>query len=291
MPDRPFDGRAFRARRRAADLTQRQIAEAVGVQEAAVARWESETTKPLPETLPILARLLGMSLDTLFPREGKPDLADLRADAGYSQKDTIAITKASTTSSVRKAESGVRRLSDELVALLAAAYGVSERALRAAQERSFGNAAPDEAEGTAMPSSLAEKIRFALDSTYSVGSAPSDAQIAAAVNDYAGAAVVSQADIRDLRTGVVTEAVPIVLEGMADMLGFKPAYFQSEDAVTRQVVEGLTLLASKRRGDVGQIAARGMGAEGLPADLLAIVNEVVAEYARRPGPGTSNPQR
>ncbi|MFI1013054.1 helix-turn-helix domain-containing protein [Streptomyces sp. NPDC020965] len=287
MPDRVFDGRAFRAKRRAADLTQRQVADAVGVQEAAVARWESETTKPLPETLPVLARLLGLPLGTLFPREGKPDLADLRADAGYSQKDTIAITGASTTSSVRKAESGVRRLSDELVALLAAAYGVSEGTLRAGQERSFGNTAPDEENG--VPSTLAEKIQFALDRTYPGESAPSDAQLAAAVNEYAGATVVSGEDIRDLRTGAVTEAAPIVLEGVADMLGVKLAYLKSDDAVTRQVVEGLTLLASKRRGDVGQIAARGMGAEGLSADLLAIVNEVVADLAQRPRP--DDPQR
>ncbi|MGW6457691.1 helix-turn-helix domain-containing protein [Streptomyces sp. NPDC055078] len=289
MPDRVFDGRAFRAKRRAADLTQRQIAEAVGVQEAAVARWESTATKPPAEKLARLAQLVGERLDALFPRQGQPDLADLRADAGYSQKATAQITGTSTPSSVRKAESGIRRLSDESVALLAAAYGVSEEKLRAAQERSFGDT-PRAAEPE-VPSTLAEKITFVLENTYPAQPAPSDAEIATAVNEHAGAAVVTERDVRDLRTGAVTEAAPIVLDGLASLFGVKPMYFQSEDAVTRQVAEGLKLLASKRRGDVGQIAARGMGEDGLSAELLAIVNEVVADLAGRPRRDSSGTQR
>ncbi|MFI6287623.1 helix-turn-helix transcriptional regulator [Streptomyces sp. NPDC051018] len=288
MPVRLFDARAFRAERRAADLTQRQVAEAAGVQEAAVARWESATTQPLPEMLPTLARVLGKPIDALFPRQGPPDLADLRADAGYSQKDTAALTGTTTASSLRKAEHGVRRLTAEAVSLLAAGYGVSEEALQAAQERTFGVEASEPEPG--LPSTLAEKIAFMLEQTYPDQNAPSDADIASGINRHAGATVFTARDVRDLRTGTPVEAPPIVLDGLAAFFGVKPLYFQSEDAVTRQVAEGLKLLASKRRGDVGQVAARGMGAEGLSADLLAIVNSVVEDLARRPRQDGSSPQ-
>ncbi|WP_328335924.1 MULTISPECIES: helix-turn-helix transcriptional regulator [unclassified Streptomyces] len=142
MPARVFDGRRFRAVRRAADLTQAAIAQEVGVLEPAVTRWESGDTTPPPERLPRLAQIVGQPLDGLFPRVGLPDLVDLRTDAGYSQKDTSAITKTLSPSPVRKAEGGKRRLSKSLVPLLAEAYGTSTAELLAAQERSFGILVP-----------------------------------------------------------------------------------------------------------------------------------------------------
>ena len=62
-----------------------------------------------------------------------------------------------------------------------------------------------------------------------------------------------------------------------------PLYFQPDDAVVRQVHEGLQVLAAVRKGEVGPVRARGAGPHGLSANALSIINDLVAEMQRDQG--------
>lgn len=292
MPARHFDRGRLRAVRRAAELSQSEVAAGVGVATSSVAGWEADNpTSPDPERLPALARVLGRELDDLFPRSGLPDLADLRCDAGLYQKETSAVLGTKSTGPVKYAERGERRLKDRYVAPLAAAYGVSKEELLRAQERSIAKAQTStgkqevSGDGQAtvggLPNSLAEKITLLLERSFpGQQQPPSDAEITDAVNIHAGFQVVTEDDVRALRTGEKEDAGPVVLEGLANFFGLSPMYFQPDDAVAQQVYEGLRLLSASRRGAVGRVRARG-GAQGLPADVLAIVNDLVEELEQR----------
>lgn len=52
--------------RREKHLTQAQLAEKMGVINSAVANWEAETTLPRARQLPLLAAVLGCSINDLF---------------------------------------------------------------------------------------------------------------------------------------------------------------------------------------------------------------------------------
>lgn len=251
MPPRIFEPRRVRLERLAAELTQEEAGALMGVSGVAVGNWESGKKTPDPEKLPALARVLQRDLDDLFPREGPPDLADLRCDAGYAQYRTTDIIGTRSAAPVSKAERGLRRLDPQYVPLLATAYGVSVDALLAAQERSFGRGAEGAAErfsgptavaakpvapqsqaqpqpqpqpetepetapsGVAsdIPSSLSGRIAYLDDHLRGQGQLPpDDAEIARTVNERAGAVVVSAADVRDLRDGApLRRAMPPVL--------------------------------------------------------------------------------
>lgn len=279
MSERHFDGPRVRAVRRSKELTQIQVGQAVGVSQTAIANWE-KGKKPDPEKLPALALALGEPLDALFPRSGPPDLADVRCDAGIAQYRTGELIGTRSHIPVSNAERGKRRLDEAFIQPLADGYGVTRDELLAAQERSFGNAVPQQPPNDVfdVPESLAEKIGYLLEHSYPGDQVPpSDADIARAVNKHAGALVISEDGVQDLRTGVQTTASPIVREGLGEAFGVSAMFFQNETAVARQVVEGLRLLATARQGDVARVAARGLGKEGLSADVLAFVNDFAQE--------------
>ncbi|MGW4503632.1 helix-turn-helix domain-containing protein [Streptomyces sp. NPDC004436] len=282
MPARRFDPARVRLDRRTAEITQSDVARVVGVAESTVSGWEAGTAVPDQEKLPALAKALGKPLDAYFPRSGPPDLTDLRCDAGLYRKDTAAVIGMKSDGPVAGAEQGVRRLKDRYLPLLADAYGVTVEELERAQERSFAKlsgveeasaeTAPEEA-----PRTLAEKIRLMLDRSYPAGTAPEDAEIAAAVNAHARAEVTSAAEIEDLRTGRSEDAAPVVLEGLASVLGVPRMYFEPDDEVVLQVYEGLRLMSAAKQGKVGRVRARGVGVEGLPAGVLSILNDLATE--------------
>ncbi|WP_405539621.1 helix-turn-helix transcriptional regulator [Streptomyces sp. NBC_00075] len=281
----------MRTVRRAANVAQTDVATAVGVAGSTVAGWETGLATPDPEKLPALAKALDRELDKLFPRTGLPDLTDLRCDAGYYQYETATLIGTKSAGPVAGAERGERRLKDKYVPALAAAYGVSEEELRRAEDRSIAKARGGEAEleatGTALgsagpPGTLAEKITLVLERSYpGEQGPPTDAEIADAVNARAGARVISAAGVLDLRTGAVETASPVVLEGLAAFLGVSPMYFQPDDAVARQVYEGLQLLSASRKGAVGRVKGRGMGSQGLPTNVMEFVNNLVTELEER----------
>ncbi|MFJ6705634.1 MULTISPECIES: helix-turn-helix domain-containing protein [unclassified Streptomyces] len=287
MPARRFDRERVRSVRRAADVPQTEVASALGAADSTVAGWESGATTPDQEKLPALARALNRDLDDLFPRDGSPDLMDLRCDAGLYRYETRAIIGTKSDGPVSGAEQGVRRLKDRYIPLLAAAYGVTEDELKRAQERSFGE--PDEvvAEADKVPETLAEKITLLLERSYPGRPSPGDQEIADAVNAYAGSAVTSAAGIEDLRTGAKDDPLPVVLEGLAKFFDVSKFYFEQNEDVARQVYEGLRLMYAAKQGKVGRVRARGMGAEGLPADVLSILNEIASEVIERADPGSN----
>ncbi|MFZ3470301.1 helix-turn-helix domain-containing protein [Streptomyces sp. 4.24] len=282
MPTREVDGQRIRAERRAADVTQEQLAVAVGVSKSAVANWEKGASLPDPEKLPALARSLGKALDDLFPRHGLPDLADLRGDAGLAQYEVAEVLGTKSAGPVANAERAKRRLSGQFVEPLAAAYGVSVERLLAAQQRSFGMDVPEPDDG--VPTTLAEKMQYLLEN--GEGDTPGDAEVAEAVNGFVGAAVISEAGVRDLRTGVVTEASPPVLEGLSAAFGVSALFFRSSEAVAQQVAEGLTLLANVKSGKIRGIKGRQLGEEGLSDDVMALINGFVAEMEQKGIPET-----
>ena len=53
-------------------LYQSQIAEAVGVSIAAVCKWETGAAEPRSDKLPVLADLIGCTIDELYGRPGPP---------------------------------------------------------------------------------------------------------------------------------------------------------------------------------------------------------------------------
>ncbi|MEU1484542.1 helix-turn-helix transcriptional regulator [Streptomyces sp. NPDC005752] len=278
----------MRAVRRAADVSQADVASALGAADSTVAGWESGATTPDQEKLPALARVLNRDLDDLFPRDGLPDLIDLRCDAGLYRYETRAVIGTKSDGPVAGAEQGVRRLKDRYLPLLAAAYGVTEDELKRAQGRSFGEADEDAAEAERVPETLAEKIALLLERSYPSRTAPGDQEIADSVNAYAGSHVASAEDIEALRTGDDDAPVPVVLEGLARFFDVSKLYFEPNDAVARQVYEGLRLMSAVKQGKVGRVRARGMSAEGLPADVLSILNDLASELDKKADPGTND---
>ncbi|MDX2952023.1 helix-turn-helix transcriptional regulator [Streptomyces caniscabiei] len=283
----------MRTVRRAAEISQAEVAAALGVAVSTVAGWESGDAVPDAEKLPSLARVFNRELNDLFPRTGLPDLTDLRCDAGYYQYETATLIGTKSAGPVAGAERGERRLKDKYVPDLAAAYQVSEEDLRRAEARSIAKA--QEAQGgqsaedagivpasAGAPSTLGEKITLILERSYpGQHGPPTDTEIADAVNAHAGSKVITGEGVRDLRTGVAETASPVVLEGLAAFFGVSPMYFQPDDAVARQVYEGLRLLSASRRGAVGRVRGRGTGSQGLPANVMEFVNDLVTEMEQR----------
>lgn len=294
MPARLFDRDRVRKVRRDAETPQSDVASAVGVADSTVAGWELGTSAPDQEKLPALASVLKKPLDVLFPRNGLPDLTDLRCDAGLYRYEVAAVIGTKSAGPVAGAENGVRRLKERYLPDLAAAYGVTVEELERAQERSMAKARGEEVEGDAAavaaveepPRTLAEKITFFLERSYPSGAAPGDGEIADAVNAYAGSQVTTAEKVEALRTGAdeAEAPAPVVLDGIARFFGVTRLYFEPDDEVARQVAEGLRLMSAGKSGKVGPIRARGMGPEGLSADVLSILNELATEFEKKAAP-------
>lgn len=285
MSARQFSGARVRARRRELDLTQNDLGALVGVGRASVAKWEGGESTPDPHKLPALAEALQEPLDELFPREGEPDLADLRCDAGYAQSEVGPLIGARSHIPVSKAERGIDRLRDASVGPLAAAYGVSTQDLLRAQERSFGVYTTARAEGgeESLPRTVGEKINYLLQAGY-LASAPSDAEIAHAVNESAGMALVTEEDIRGMRTSAEIDAPPPVREGLGAALQIAPDVFAG-DADWHDMpaaIEALKLLQGFENGQILGLAARG-GQQGASTEAIATINNLIAALQKLPG--------
>jgi transcriptional regulator with XRE-family HTH domain len=81
------DGRVLadrlRQARRAARLSQAQLAQGLGVASSAVAQWESPTgTKPRLEKLPGIAAAVGVTVEWLLTGQARPQEAAPTIDAG-----------------------------------------------------------------------------------------------------------------------------------------------------------------------------------------------------------------
>ncbi|MER0476890.1 helix-turn-helix transcriptional regulator [Streptomyces sp. Edi2] len=298
MPARKFDPRKFRAARQEANKTQAAVAAELGnVKETAVAKWERDDTKPHPEMLPQLAEIVGLPLDALAPREGLRNLADLRCDAGLYLKDTIKVLqkvspKTLTSSAVHKAEKKSRKLSEKYVEPLAKAYGVDVDVLLAAQERTWGNNVPDPAttstERQDVPRTLSEKMRYLVDHTYGGGKLPpSDAEIARTINVTAGAVVISETGVQELRSGRGDDrpTPPEILDGLEAAYNAPEGFFHPDrESVVHDLAAALET-AAKLRGV--KIAARG-GDGALSGSFLKVVEGLLDQIEEGNLPGISS---
>ncbi len=61
---------SFLSERNKAGLSQRDVAEKIGVSDAAVSMWETGKTSPRSSLLPTIARLYGCTIDDLLTPEG-----------------------------------------------------------------------------------------------------------------------------------------------------------------------------------------------------------------------------
>ncbi|MFF9794888.1 DNA-binding protein [Streptomyces bacillaris] len=292
MPARHFDRTVVRAVRRAAEIPQAAVGAAVDAADSTVAGWELGSSVPDQEKLPGIAHVLRKPLDELFPREGSPDLIDLRCDAGLYRYEVAKFIGTKSDGPVAAAENGVRRLKEKYVPKLAAAYGVSEKALERAQERSFGNTVEEAggesvagAEAEESPRTLGEKISFLLEHSYPAGAAPGDEEIAAAVNRHAGSDVVTANEVEALRTGTgeADSPPPVVLEGLAEFFGVERMYFEPDDAVARQVYQGIRVLLAFKNGGIRRVRARGLGPEGLSPEVLSLLTDLETEFEKQVG--------
>ncbi|MFI1285877.1 helix-turn-helix domain-containing protein [Streptomyces sp. NPDC020858] len=290
MPERRFDASGLRSARVVKGMTQAQVAAALGVKDqSVVSRYESGDASPPPEKLPRLAALVGERVDDLFPRPGLPTLADLRCDAGMTQKDTAAVTQTSSSSPVRAAEGGRRKLAPHYVAPLAEAYGVSVEELLAAEKRSFGEDAAAVPQHPKVrqpvgPHSIAKKITALLEGT-AEQERPTDAELADLGNARAGRTVLSGPLVTSLRLGRATHASPEVLEALAAALDVPAMFFETGDAEVAAVVTSL------RAAHIGLTAmvARGSEGERQNAELMRWVADMFGGTTR--GDGSVSPPR
>ncbi|MCX5403693.1 helix-turn-helix domain-containing protein [Streptomyces sp. NBC_00335] len=277
MPERRFDASGFRSARVLRAMTQAQVAAALGIKDqSVVSRYESGDASPPAEKLPRLAALVGERLDDLFPRPGLPTLADLRCDAGMTQKDTTAVTQTGSPSPVRAAEGGRRKLAPHYVAPLAEAYGVSVEELLAAERRSFGEDVPAAPQHPQVrqpvgPQSIARKITALLEGA-SEQERPTDTELAELGNARAGRTILSGPLVTSLRLGRRTHAGPEVLDALAAALDVPAMFFETGDAEVTAVV---TNLRAARIG-LAAVVARGAEGESQNAELMRWVADMFA---------------
>ncbi|MFF5273759.1 helix-turn-helix domain-containing protein [Streptomyces sp. NPDC000133] len=279
MPPRRFDRVRLRELRRAAEMHQRVLAQAIGqASHVQVAKYEKGEIIPPAEKLPGIARALGQDLDVLFPRDGDPDLVDVRCDAGFTQGRAAELVDEVSSYRLGAAERGERRLDEVAVRPLAELYQVSIDELLAAQDRSFGKLVPVE---PPRPRALAEKFTDLLQVAFPEGT-PSSADVAAAVNTRVGSEAINSAEVEALRAGVPPEKIftdvarTMAFEALGLYFNVSPLHFEDDRAMERRVLDDIRYLAEQHQI---ALAARG-GEGGLSDDFVAVLSRLVASEIR-----------
>jgi transcriptional regulator with XRE-family HTH domain len=83
---RPRQGARLAALRRAAGLTQSELAELVRETQRNIAYWEQADKPPRSDVIPRLASVLGVSVETLLTADGELAPAHQRGSVGRAQK-------------------------------------------------------------------------------------------------------------------------------------------------------------------------------------------------------------
>jgi transcriptional regulator with XRE-family HTH domain len=98
-------GTVIRDTRRYADLSQAELAAAIGTTQSAVSRWERGHESPRPETLVTILRACGFEADlVLRPRDTGVDRAQIRGSLAMTPEDRLA-----SSANVSKLLAGARR--------------------------------------------------------------------------------------------------------------------------------------------------------------------------------------
>ncbi|MFI1890486.1 helix-turn-helix transcriptional regulator [Streptomyces jumonjinensis] len=121
----------LRELRRALNLTQEQIADAVGCARSTVSTWETAGNMPRPAVLRHLAEFLGTTVNDLTVQSAPSSLRALRVAAGMRQVD-IARMLGVGTPTYCDVETGRQGIPSRWIPALALALGVLPDTLRAA---------------------------------------------------------------------------------------------------------------------------------------------------------------
>lgn len=89
----PTSGEALKRRRLELGLTQRNIADALGITAAAVSSWESGSTSPLSKHIPALLRVLEFDMPDISARvdELEDQLSTLRAEVAALAEQLVQV--------------------------------------------------------------------------------------------------------------------------------------------------------------------------------------------------------
>lgn len=133
---RGFDRHKFVLARKSADLTVQKLGQKAGVDRAAIHRWESGECLPMVDSLSLVARALGTSIEHfLTVPDAERTLADLRVVAGLTQ-----VQLAQRTGLTRKVLGGLERggsvMDEGRAAALADVFKIPAQAVRDAHVRS-----------------------------------------------------------------------------------------------------------------------------------------------------------
>ena len=129
-----FDPARLRAHRLAAGLTQDRLAARVGVVTARIGDWERGRFRPTPASLTRLAAALGTSPAELQTPTDIPTLAELRGNAGLTQRQ-LADRAGLTPGAYAYLELGATTLHRLAAGALAAALGLDPDTVAAAHAR------------------------------------------------------------------------------------------------------------------------------------------------------------
>ncbi|MFD3422652.1 hypothetical protein [Streptomyces decoyicus] len=258
---------------------------------APVADWEALKSFPPAEKIPAIAAALEVSLNDFAPRDGEPDLKDLRCDAGYTQSQAAKLLAGVVSRfQLGKAERGERRLGEKGVAAAALLYRVDKADLQEAEDRTFEEfASSNEPAPEASPQTLAEKINALIQRAFPGDQPPSDEKIATVISTAVGSAVIQGPQLRALRAGAPADSVfsplakTIAFEGMAAYFDVSPMHFQDEASRRHQVFADLRYLASEQGIDIAARAGEG----GVSEAMLTIFKDLVEREIRESGESSS----
>lgn len=107
-------GENLRRLRRERDLTQEQLAEALGVTCQSVSRWENGACYPDVELLPVLAGFFGVSLDRLL---GVDEAAVRQKRDGWLQAFRTALSRGAVNDGIRIARAGTAEFPNDFALL------------------------------------------------------------------------------------------------------------------------------------------------------------------------------
>jgi transcriptional regulator with XRE-family HTH domain len=130
-----FDARRLRAARRAARLTQQQLAAQMGVHDTVVVNWEAGRRVPRVDRLRELAKVLGVrpaELTSASEDDGPTSLQQLRVAAGLLQEQLAARAGLTRTKYAALERGEVASLSDRDAGEMAAVLAVDADEVRTA---------------------------------------------------------------------------------------------------------------------------------------------------------------
>lgn len=139
--------------------------------------------------------------------------------------------------------------------------------------------------------SLAEKLEHLLSVTAKGDKAPSNEEVATAINIAAGEKTISATYVWQLRTGRKTNPTMRHLEALAQYCGVNAAYFLSDEEAEK-VDEQLALLNALKQSDTRNIALRSTGLSESSRQAVAnMIDQLRKLEGLDHGPGQGNTSR